>query len=164
MSSTLDNLRAAFAGESQANRRYLAFAEIADEEGLTEVAKRFRVAATSETVHALVHLATMGEVDTTEENLRAAIKGESHEHQIMYPEFIEQANAEGNAAAVNAFHAANEAEKFHDAMFCEALSNLADVPVKQYFVCEVCGMTYENEAPGHCIICNAPKSQIKEVV
>jgi rubrerythrin len=164
MAGTLDNLKAAFAGESQANRRYLAFAQVAEEEGLPEVAKRFRVAAASETVHALVHLAVMGEVDTTEANLKAAIEGESHEHQTMYPEFIEQANAEGNAAAVNAFHAANEAEKFHDAMFCEALSNLADVPAKQYFVCEVCGMTYEGEAPGHCVICNAPKGQINEVV
>lgn len=163
MSDSMDNLKEAFAGESQANRSYLAFAAKAEEEGYPLVAKRFRVAAASETVHAVNHLKTMGGVNSTAENLEASIGGESYEHTKMYPQFMEEAEKEGNEEAKVSFQAANEAEKFHEAMFREALENKDDVPDKAYFVCQVCGMTYENEPPENCVVCGAPKSKITEV-
>ncbi|MHB8869871.1 MAG: rubrerythrin family protein [Thermoleophilia bacterium] len=162
MADSMKNLAAAFAGESQANRSYLAFAAAAEAEGLTQVAKRFRVAAASETVHAINHLKTMGGVKDSAGNLAAAIGGENHEHTSMYPEFIEIAVKEGNEDARFAFFAANEAEKVHEKMFAEAAQKLADLPESSWYVCEVCGMTYENEAPDACVVCTAPKARIPE--
>jgi rubrerythrin len=161
---TQENLQAAFAGESMANRSYLAFAQKAEEEGLAAVAKRFRVAAESETIHALKHLRTMGKVGTTAENLQAAIGGENHEHTSMYPEFMQTAQSEGEKKAKEAFRRANEAEKFHEKMFAEALAGLADTADGQYFVCRECGMTFEGEAPDKCTVCGHPKDQILEVL
>jgi rubrerythrin len=164
MADSMSNLADAFAGESQANRRYLAFAKKAEDEGYTLVARRFRVAAASETVHAMEHLKTMGGVKSTGENLQGSISGESYEHETMYPEFIEIAKGEGNEDARFAFYAANEAEKFHEKMFAEALADLASVPDKTFYVCQVCGMTYEDGTPDACVVCAAPKSRIIEVV
>lgn len=164
MADSMANLAAAFAGESQANRSYLAFAAAAEEEGLTQVAKRFRIAAASETVHALNHLKTMGRVKDSASNLAAAIGGENHEHTSMYPEFIEIAVKEGNEDARFAFFAANEAEKVHEKMFAEASAKLADLPDSRFYVCEVCGMTYEHDVPDACVVCSAPKERIPEFV
>ena len=164
MADTMKNLAEAFAGESQANRKYLAFARRAEEEGLVEVAKRFRVAAASETVHALAHFKVMGGVNDTAANLAAAMDGESHEHTAMYPGFIETAVSEGNEDARFSFWAANEAEKFHDKMFAEAATQMADLAPSKFFVCEECGMTYEHEAPNACVVCSAPKARIPEFV
>lgn len=161
---TMDNLKAAFAGESQANRSYLAFAQKADEEGYPQVAKRFRVAAESETIHALKHLKTMGKVGSTADNLRAAINGENYEHTSMYPEFMEVAESEGEKKAKEAFRRANEAEKFHEKMFAEALEAPGEAPDKRYFVCQECGMTYEDEVPDECVVCGYAKEYITEVV
>lgn len=163
MADSMSNLAAAFAGESQANRRYLAYAKKAEEEGYPLVARRFRVAAASETVHALNHLKTMGEVKTTGENLQGAMGGENYEHITMYPEFIQIAESEGDEDAKFSFHAANEAEKFHEKMFAEAFANLTAVPAKTFYVCQVCGMTYEDGVPDACVVCSAPKSKITEV-
>jgi len=157
------NLQAAFAGESQANRSYLAFAYKAEEEGYPLIAKRFRVAAASETIHALNHLDRMGGVKTTAENLQAAIGGENYEHTSMYPEFIAQANDEGRPEAAESFDWANEGEKFHERMFAEALADVDAVPDKKFFVCQWCGMTYEDETPDSCVVCGRPKEQIKEI-
>ena len=164
MADSMSNLADAFAGESQANRRYLAFAKKAEDEGYPLVARRFRVAAASETVHAMEHLKTMGGVKSTGENLQGSISGESYEHETMYPEFIEIAKSEGNEDARFAFYAANEGEKFHEKMFAEALADLANVPDKTFYVCQVCGMTYEDGVPDACVVCAAPKSKIIEVV
>lgn len=164
MADSMSNLAAAFAGESQANRSYLAFAAAADAEGLPQVAKRFRVAAASETVHAINHLKTMGGVKDTAGNLAAAIGGENHEHTAMYPGFIEIAVKEGNEEARFAFYAANEAEKVHEKMFAEAAQKMADLPESRFYVCEVCGMTYENETPDSCVVCTTPKARIHEFV
>lgn len=161
---TMSNLAAAFAGESQANRMYLAFAAAAEEEGLPLVAKRFRVAAASETVHAINHFKTMGKVGSAAENLKEAMSGENYEHVTMYPEFMQQAEAEANEDARFSFYAANTAEQFHEKMFAEAFENLDAVPDKKFFVCEVCGMTYENDTPDKCVVCSAPKSRIPEFV
>ncbi len=162
MSDTMKNLADGFAGESQANRSYLAFAKQAEEEGLAQVAKRFRVAAASETVHALNHLKVMGGIKDTAANLVTSMGGENHEHTSMYPGFIKQAEAEGNEDAKFSFYAANEAEKVHEKMFALAAEKMADLPESTFFVCEVCGMTYENDAPDACVVCSAPKSQIPE--
>ena len=164
MGDTMSNLGAAFAGESQANRRYLAYAKKAEEEGYPEVARRFRVAAASETVHAHAHLKVMGELKSTAENLQASVGGENYEHVTMYPEFMQLAIDEGNEDARFSFYAANEAEKFHEKMFAEALGDLTNTPKKNFFVCEVCGMTYENETPNAGVGCSAPKYRIHEVL
>ncbi|MDM8517625.1 rubrerythrin family protein [Desulfobacterales bacterium HSG16] len=162
MSKTNENLQEAFAGESQANRRYLAFAKQADKEGLKKVAALFRAAAEAETVHALSHLKSLGEVKDTAENLKAAIAGETHEFKHMYPEMIEQARAEGNKSALRSFNFANEVEKVHASLYEKALEML-DSPESreegtEYHICMVCGYTCEKEAPDNCPVCKA-KSQ-----
>ncbi len=161
--STDDNLKAAFAGESQANRRYLAFAKKADEEGYAQVARLFRAAADAETVHAHAHLRVMGGVGTTQGNLGEAIDGETHEYTKMYPEFIAEAEKEGNAAAAISFKNANAVEKIHAGLYQKALDNLGSNPETVYYVCQVCGNTVEGEAPEKCPICGAPKKMFKLV-
>lgn len=166
MSNTTDNLKAAFAGESQANRKYLFFADKADEEGLKPVARLFRAAAEAETVHARAHLRVLGGIKTTMENLQAAVEGEGYEFTRMYPEFIKQADIEGNKAARNSFDLANKVEQVHHALYTRALDalrggkTLSDQP---YYVCQVCGMTVEGEAPDKCPVCGAPRKQFKRI-
>jgi rubrerythrin len=166
MANTTDNLQEAFAGESQANRKYLFFAEKADEAGNKQIARLFRAAAEAETVHARNHLSVLGEIKTDKENLEAAVGGESYEFTTMYPEFIEQAKKEGNDKAVNSFDMANKVEQIHHGLFGAALKDLEtgntlnDAP---YYVCQVCGNTFEGEAPERCPICGAPRSQFKKV-
>ncbi|HDY71002.1 MAG TPA: rubrerythrin family protein, partial [Nitrospirae bacterium] len=113
MSKTEKNLRDAFAGESQANRKYLAFAKKAEEEGYGQAARLFRAAAEAETVHAHNHLRELGGIKTTKENLMEAIGGESYEFQNMYPQMIDDAKTEGNDGALRSFNLANEVEKIH---------------------------------------------------
>ena len=119
--STQDNLHAAFAGESQANRKYLAFAAKADAEGHPQIAKLFRAAAAAETVHAHAHLRVMGGVKDTKQNLQAAIEGEGYEFKEMYPAFIQEAQAEGNTEAVTSFRNANSVERTHHELYSKAL-------------------------------------------
>lgn len=163
MTQTSTNLADAFAGESQANRRYLAWAKKAEEDGYPQVAKRFRVAAASETVHAHMHLGVMGEIKTTEENLKASMGGENYEHTEMYPDFIAEAEKEGNEDARFSFYAANEAEKVHEKIFTEALEKMGGLQESTFYVCQVCGMTYENSVPDACVVCSAPKAKIIEI-
>lgn len=156
MSKTLDNLMAAFAGESQANRKYLAFARKADEEGFTQVARLFRAAAAAETIHALTHLRTAGEVKSTAENLQAAAAGENYEATSMYPEFIQQAEAEGEKRALTSFKWALEAEKVHEILYRQALETLGkETEAYDYYVCPVCGYTHARNAPEKCPVCGA---------
>ncbi len=162
---TQDNLKAAFAGESQANRRYLAFARKAEAEGKKNVARLFRAAAEAETVHALNHLKVLGEVKSTKENLKTAIEGERYENTEMYPKFIEDAKEEGNTEAERSFSSANKVEKIHQELYEKALETLEsgrDLEGKEYWVCQTCGNTVE-EAPEVCPICGMPKSQFKKV-
>jgi len=162
--STMDNLKEAFAGESQANRKYLAFAKKADSEGHTHIAKLFRAAADAETVHAHAHLRVMGGIKSTEENLKEAIEGETEEFEQMYPGFIEEANAEGNEAAVITFANANAVEKIHAKLYAEVLANMDKNEDVNYYVCQICGNTVlENEVPEKCPICGAPKSQFMKI-
>ena len=155
MSKTDQNLAEAFAGESQANRRYLAFAKRADKDGYPQVAKLFRAAAEAETVHAHAHLRALGQVKTTEENLKEAIAGETHEFKSMYPAMIEAAKEEDNKAGERSFVYANEVEKIHAALYQKALDNLDSLGDVDYYVCSVCGYTCENEPPEKCPVCSS---------
>lgn len=162
--STMDNLKEAFAGESQANRKYLAFAKKADAEGYTQIAKLFRAAADAETVHAHAHLRVMGGIKSTEENLKEAIEGENEEFEEMYPGFIDEANEEGNEAAVITFANANAVEKIHAKLYAEALANMDKNEDVTYYVCQICGNTVlEDEVPEKCPICGVPKAQFKKI-
>ena len=159
---TQDNLQAAFAGESQANRKYLAFAAKAETEGFPQIAKLFRAAAAAETVHALSHFRVMKGVADTKQNLQAAIDGESYEFKEMYPAFIEIAEKEGHRAAVVSFRNAMAVEKTHHDLYCKALESLAagrDLAESPFFVCDICGHTAVGEAPDKCPVCGAPKSK-----
>ena len=163
MSNTEKNLGDAFAGESQANRKYLAFAKQADQEGYKQVAKLFRAAAEAETVHAHAHLRTLGGIGKTVENLKTAIAGETHEFKKMYPEFIEAAKQEGEKSAERSFTYANAVEKIHAGLYQKALDNLGKLAEADYYVCSVCGMTVEKEAPEKCPVCGAAKKAFSKV-
>lgn len=156
MSQTEQNLQEAFAGESQANRKYLAFAKKADQEGYPKVANLFRAAAAAETVHAHAHLRVLKGIKSTAENLKEAIAGETHEFKSMYPDMIETAKTEENKAAERTFTFANEVEKIHADLYQKALDSL-DNPedIECYYVCGVCGYTCENEPPDTCPVCSA---------
>jgi len=162
--TTQENLKEAFAGESQANRKYLAFADKAQQEGYKQVAKLFRAAADAETVHAKNHLRVMGGVGKTIDNLKGAISGETDEFKEMYPKFIEQAKKEKvSDAVILSFDVANQVEKIHAGLYKNALDNLGKNRETDYYVCQICGNTVEGEAPDRCHICNAPKEMFKKV-
>ena len=166
MGNTNENLEAAFAGESQANRKYLFFADKADREGQKGIARLFRAAAEAETVHARNHLTVLGGIGTTKENLQTAIVGENYEFTQMYPEFIKQAQGESNKQAERSFDIANKVEQIHHNLYqkaAQALESGAALEDKPYFVCQVCGNTVPGEAPETCPICGAPKSKFKRV-
>jgi rubrerythrin len=163
MSKTEKNLQDAFAGESQANRKYLAFAKKAEAEGYKQVAKLFRAAADAETVHAFNHLKEFEGIKSTKENLETAIGGETYEFQKMYPQMIEDANTEGNKAAVRTFTYANEVEKIHASLYKKAAENLGKNEDVDYYVCQVCGNTVEGEPPDKCPICGALKKMFKKI-
>jgi rubrerythrin len=163
MSKSEQHLRDAFAGESQANRKYLAFAEKADKEGHPQVAKLFRAAGAAETVHAHAHLRALGEIGNTAENLKVAVAGETHEFKHMYPEMIADAKDEGNKTAERSFVYANEVEQVHAKLYQNAMDNLDSLEEVDYHVCSVCGMTVENEAPDNCPVCGAPASAFFKV-
>jgi len=161
MTKTKENLKSAFAGESMANRKYLAFSKKADEEGFPQIARLFKAAAEAETVHAHNHLRIMGGIGTTEQNLQDAIKGETHEFKEMYPGFIEVAAEEEENRANWSFNIANDVEEIHAELYkkaAEALKENKDLPVVDYYVCQVCGNTVEDSPPDKCPICNAPLS------
>ena len=164
MSTTKDNLEFAFAGESQANRKYLFFAEKAEEEGHKRIARLFRAAADAETVHARNHLRVMQGVKSTKENLPIAIGGEHHEFTEMYPAFIKQAETEGETKAADSFDLANKVEQIHHGLYQDALNRLEKddtMELKPFYVCQYCGNTVEGEAPEKCPVCGAPKRMFK---
>jgi len=160
---TEKNLLEAFAGESQANRRYLAFAKQAEKEGYTQAAKLFRAAAEAETVHAHAHLRALGGVKSTAENLKEAISGETHEFTEMYPAMIDDAIEDGSKAAERTFTYANKVEKVHAALYQKASDNLDTLEEADYYVCSVCGFTCENEPPDACPVCGAKSTAFFEV-
>ena len=164
MSKSEEYLKEAFAGESQANRRYLAFAAAADKEGYPQAAKLFRAAAEAETVHAHNHLRVLKGIKNTKENLKEAVNGETHEFKMMYPEMITAAKAEGNKDAERSFHFANEVEKIHAQLYQKLLDTLGpSKEVYPYYVCPVCGYTSEKEPPGACPICGTAGKMFKRI-
>ncbi len=160
MSKTVENLQAAFAGESQANRKYLAFAKKAEEEGYTQVARLFRAVAEAETIHAHSHFRVLGGVQSTAENLKAAIAGEHYEVNTMYPEFLGEARNADDKKAARSFEMALEAEKGHEKLYQEALATLGkETEAYDYYICSVCGYTHAGSAPDKCPICGAAKDR-----
>jgi len=174
MGTTLENLQAAFNGESNANAKYTAFARKADEEGYTQVASLFRAAAAAEAIHAAAHARVIRRlgaepkatietphVGGTAENLKAAIAGESYERDVMYPEFIKIATADQNKAAVQTFDGALQAEAEHARMYQEALDNLASRKggKRDYWVCQTCGFTLDTAPAAVCRVCGARKER-----
>ncbi|MGC9396303.1 MAG: rubrerythrin family protein [Anaerolineae bacterium] len=158
---TIEDLQAAFSGESQANRKYLAFAKKAEREGYPQVAKLFRAVAAAETVHAHNHLRVLGEIKSTAENLKAAIGGENYEVNVMYPEFIADAQAEEHKAAERSFDWAMQVEKIHEKMYHDALANLDNESEEEadYWVCQTCGHTHVGpHPPDKCPVCGAKAS------
>jgi len=152
---TLAHLMEAFAGESQANRKYLAYAKKAEEEGKLNAAKLFRAAAEAETLHALRQFEIAGKIGSTADNLKDAIAGETFEHKEMYPEFVKEAEAAGNKAALTSFTYAMKAEEVHARLFKEALDNLEQTEEVFYYLCPVCG-NIEKAVPEKCKICGVP--------
>ncbi len=166
MATAMENLQAAFAGESQANRKYLAFAKQADTDGLPQVAKLFRAAAEAETVHAHAHFRAMGGVKTTQENLEEAFGGENYEVEEMYPPMLAGAQEEGVKPAEISFKNALAVEKVHRALYSKALEAVkggGDLPATKIYVCPVCGNTVEGDVPETCDVCGVPGSKFVEV-
>ncbi|MEW6356812.1 MAG: rubrerythrin family protein [Planctomycetota bacterium] len=164
--ATTDNLQGAFAGESQANRKYLAFAKKAEADGFPQIARLFRAAAAAETVHAHSHFRAMGGVKDTAENLQAAIEGEGFEFKEMYPKFVDEAKREKNKGAQISFENALAVEEIHHGLYAEALKTLKggkDLPQAPIFVCGVCGNTVLGKAPDKCPVCGAPKAKFSEI-
>ena len=159
----IEDLKAAFAGESQANRKYLAFAAKAEAEGLSYAAKIFKAAAEAETIHAHSHLRLLDGIKGTPDNLQEAIGGETYEFTKMYPEMIKNAQAAGDKATERGLHLANEAEKVHAEFFKKAAANPGKAAPK-VFVCKVCGHVAEGEAPDTCPICGSKHAAYFEIV
>lgn len=155
MSRSEEQLMMAFAGESQANRKYLAFAKQAEREGFHQVAKLFRAAAEAETVHAHAHLRTAGKIGNTSDNLKDALAGETYEFRQMYPEMITIAVQEGNKAAERSFSYANSVEAIHADLYSKAMEKMGDLEPVDYHVCSVCGYTCEKDAPEKCPVCGS---------
>lgn len=163
---TNDNLKAAFAGESQANRRYLAFAKRAELDGFRQVARLFRAVAEAETVHAHAHLRALDGVKSTADNLQAAIAGESYEFREMYPQFVAEAEQEAQRAALSSFKRALQVEQTHFGLYTEALKAIQagkDLPAANIFVCSVCGHTAVGLAPDQCPVCGATRDKFMPV-
>ena len=166
MSKTIDNIQIAFAGESQANRKYLAFAKKADQEGFPQIARLFRAAAAAEAVHAANHFRALEGVKGTAENLQAAIGGENYEVVTMYPPMLAEAQTAGDKRAALSFKYAFEVEKIHEELYrqaAEALGKGKDMPETEYYVCPVCGNTHAGPVVGRCPVCNTPGERYEKV-
>ena len=166
MPTTKENLKTAFAGESQANRRYLAFSKKAEKEGFPNIAKMFKAIAEAETVHALSHLRALGEIKTTLENLEEAKSGEFYEITKMYPDMVETAKKEGHKQGERTTFFALSVEKIHEKMYgkaIEAVKDGKDIKGTIFHVCPVCGCTFEGDLPDRCPVCNAKKETFMKI-
>ncbi len=165
MTKTEDALSEAFAGESQANRKYTAFAVQAEKDGFPQAARLFRAAAEAEAVHAANHLKALKAIRMTKENLREAIAGETHEFKEMYPEMIETAKAEGAKDAERTLSYANAVEEYHAKLYHDMLEGLDKSKQESYpyFVCPVCGMTVGKEPPEKCPVCGVKGSMFRMI-
>lgn len=160
---TQANLKAAFAGESQAHMRYLIFADRAERDGRPNVARLFRAIAFAEQIHATKHYRTLGEIKDTSQNLQVAINGETYEVEEMYPAYKAVAELQGEKGAVQATDWALQAEQVHATMYRrakEAVDSGADVSLGDIYICEVCGHTTET-LPDKCPVCGAPRERYR---
>ena len=165
MTTTKENLKEAFAGESQANQKYLAFAKEAESKGFANIAKLFRTTAQAERIHAEGHFEALGGVGSTAENLEAAIGGETFEHTEMYPPMLEQAEADKHPAK-RMFTYALKAEQVHAELYkkaLEAVRNGQDIAVTEVWLCPFCGHIELGNPPENCPICGAKASQYVQV-
>lgn len=165
MATTNDNLNEAFAGESQANRKYLAFAKQAEKDGFPNIARLFRTTAEAETIHALGHLAALGGIRTTAENLRSAVDGETHEFTEMYPPMVKLAEAEGHQAK-RMFGFAVKAEAVHAKLYklaLEAAQRGQDLTEAKFYLCPICGHIEFGQPPAACPICSAKAEKFTQV-
>ncbi len=165
MADTESNLKEAFAGESQANRKYLAFARKAEQEGFSNVARLFRTAAEAETIHALGHFNALGGVGSTADNLRAAVAGETYEYTEMYPPMLQQAIADDHRAK-RMFGYAMKAEAIHANLYrmaLEAVSQGKDLAETRFYLCPVCGQIELGTPPATCPICGTRAEKFVEV-
>jgi rubrerythrin len=161
---TEENLKSAFAGESQAHMRYLIFADKAEKEGLPNVARLFRAIAYAERVHATNHYSALSIIRGSSENLQVAIDGENYESNEMYPAFNAVAKLQEERNAQRSTDWALQAEKVHAGMYQrakQAVDNNEDVKLGPIYICELCGFTVEGEAPNRCPICGAPKDKFR---
>jgi rubrerythrin len=163
MTKTHDNLLTAFAGESQASQRYLAFAKKADQEGYPQIARLFRAAAAAESVHAGNHFRADEGAKSTLENLQAALGGENYEVNSMYPPMLATAQEEDQKKAANSFNWALEVEKIHAALYSEAINSMDSKEEYEYTVCPVCGYTHKGPAPEKCPVCGTPGSKFETI-
>ncbi|MEW5720066.1 MAG: rubrerythrin family protein [Chloroflexota bacterium] len=162
---TKANLSAAFAGESQAHMKYLAFADIAERDGFLNVARLFRAASFAEQMHATAHLRALGGTGNTVANLDAALGGETFEVDEMYPAYSAVAKTQDEKGAVQSMERALEAEKIHAQLYTRAKESAAakkDFDLSAIFVCEVCGWTVEGAAPDKCPLCGAPAKRFRQ--
>jgi rubrerythrin len=159
---TQEDLLAAVAGESQANRKYAAFADVAEKEGHKRIARLFRAASEAESIHATAELKLAGKIGDTKANLGGAIEGETYEFTTMYPDFQKDAKNEGQDAAFLVFERAKEAEKVHAALYKDALDNINSGEDAEYYLCPVCGYIEKGRAPDSCPICKSKGSSFKK--
>jgi rubrerythrin len=163
--ATIENLKTAFAGESQANRKYLAFARRAERDGYPQIARLFRAAAEAETIHALAHLQNMGGVASTVENLQSAIVGETYEYTEMYPPMVEQAKSE-NHKGKTMLEQASKVERVHADLYKQALAALQagkDLDAMDVYLCPVCGHLEFGQPPEKCPICGLPAARYQKI-
>lgn len=164
--ATMENAMEAFAGESQANRKYATFAEQADSEGFKNIGRLFRAASEAEAIHAKKLLKAMGMIHPTKENLASSVTGETHEFTEMYPAFVKEADAEKKSDISLVFTYAMKAEEVHANLYKEALNNLArgqDMSNRTVYLCPVCGNVFLGTAPDKCPICMANKKVFKTI-
>ncbi|HAR44470.1 MAG TPA: rubrerythrin [Bdellovibrionales bacterium] len=165
MPTTMENLKVAFAGESQANRKYLAYAEKAEKDGYPTVARLFRAAAEAETIHALGHFKAMGGVNSTLENLKDAVNGETYEYTEMYPPMLEQARLE-NHKGKTMISFAEQAERVHAELYKQALAAVEaghDLKNAEIYICPVCGDIHIGEPNANCPICGVKPDKYRKV-
>ena len=165
MASTQENLSDAFAGESQANQKYRAFAKIAEKEGFPNIALLFRTTAEAERIHAEGHLGALGGLSSTAENLQAAIDGETYEYTEMYPPMLKQAEADGHKAK-RMFGYAVQAEQVHAERYrlaLEAVQRGEDLDTGDFYLCPVCGHIEFGNPPESCPICGAKAKMFRQV-
>jgi rubrerythrin len=162
---TQENVYEAFVGEAKAHHRLLAFARKADDEGYEQVARLFRAVAAAEGVHAERHLRLLEEayVKSTEENLQYSFEQETTVNQVYYPEFIREAEEEGEPAAAVTFKQARDVEERHAALYKRALNAMLREETHDYYVCQVCGYVAEREPLDRCPVCNAGQVEFRQV-